>query len=548
MKRKLLTLILTAFGAFGAFAQFTAGNLAVYRYGDGATPLANGTRVPVFVDEYTPSGTFVKTIAIPQTAASGNYGFEGLGLTGAGLFEAEGFPVLSRDGSTFSVIGYNPAQAGEFVIGTLNAAGNWSANTLVIDAIGAPRSAVVEGTSVYFNGYQNGVRYKTLGTATASTRVSTDQNAPRVLTIAATSFGAGPTVADKIFAPIGGNTLASTNLPLTTQTSFTTPLGFPSGTLRNLHQAIVFKSASGRTFLYLIDDNAVASGGTGVPLLRKFRSNSGGSSWVDFKSIELPLNTKSIAGVYTAGTGVKLYFTSYSNPNNAGFSELRSYQDDFVTSAEGDEPARYLTGNTSLIATAAANTTFRGVTMAPGTSVLPVKFTTFNANERNGAIRLNWATASETNSSHFDILRSTTATNFVKIDQVSGKGTTNAAANYSYLDEKPLPGTNYYKLKQVDFNGDSEEFGPVSATIPVAKTDFTIAKQDNNLEVQVYSAMAQSGKIEIIDVNGKINHSQSVQLEKGLNKISISAAKLPNGLNVIVLNTAEGKVAKKIIR
>lgn len=546
MKRKLLTLILTAFGTFSAVAQFTAGNLAVYRYGNGAVAMINGTRVPVFVDEYTPLGTFVKTIAIPQTASGGNYGFEGLGLTGGGAFEAEGFPVLSKDGSVLSVIGYNPAQAGEFVIGTLNTAGIWSANTLVIDAIGAPRSAVVEGTAVYFNGYQNGVRYKTLGTATASTRVSTDQNAPRVLTIAATSFGTGPTVADKIFAPIGSNTLASTNLPLTTQTSFGTPLGFPSGTLKNGHQAIVFKSASGRTFLYIIDDNTTVPG-NGVPLLRKFRSNSAGNSWVDFKSIELPLNTKSIAGVYAAGTGVKLYFTTYSNPNNAGLSELRSYQDDFVTSAEGDEPARYLTGNTSLIATAPANTTFRGVTMAPGTSVLPIKLTTFNANEKNGTIRLNWSTASETNASHYNILRSSTANGFVKIDQVSAKGTTTITTNYSLIDEKPLPGTNYYQLQQVDFDGVSETFGPVSATLPVAKTDFDIAKQGNNLEVHVYSATAQSGKIEIVDINGKINHKQSAQLEKGLNKISISTATLPNGLNVILLNTAEGKVAKKTI-
>lgn len=549
MKKRLLTIFLTAMGAFSAFAQFAPGNLAVYRYGNGVAPMSNGTRVPVFVDEYTPAGVFVKSIAIPQTASGGNYGFEGLGLKGDGTFENEGYPVLSKDGSTFSVIGYHPSQAGEFVIGTLNAAGTWSSNTLVAssDNIGAPRSVVVEGSAVYFSGFQNGVRYKTLGTATGSTRVSTDQNAPRVLTIAATSLGATPTVADKIFAPIGANTLASTNLPLSSQTAFGTPLSFPSNTLRNGHQAIVFKSASGRTFLYIIDDNTLASGGTGIPLLRKFRSNAGGTSWVDFKSVELPLNTKSIAGVYSSSNGVNLYFTTYSNPNNGGASELRRYSDSFLTSNEGDEPARYLTGTTTLIATAPANTTFRGVTMAPGTSVLPVKLTAFNANEKNGAIRLNWSTASEANSSHFDILRSSTVNGFVKIAQVNASGTTGNASNYSFVDEKPLPGLSYYQLKQVDFDGSSELFGPVSATISVPKTDFNIINNGNKVELNIYASKVQQAKIQVVDVNGKVNHKQSTLLEKGYNKVTLPVGKLPSGLNVVVLNTAEGKVAKKAL-
>ena len=118
MKKRLLTIFLTAMGAFSAFAQFAPGNLAVYRYGNGVAPMSNGTRVPVFVDEYTPAGVFVKSIAIPQTASGGNYGFEGLGLKSDGTFENEGYPVLSKDGSTFSVIGYHPSQAGDFVIGT----------------------------------------------------------------------------------------------------------------------------------------------------------------------------------------------------------------------------------------------------------------------------------------------------------------------------------------------------------------------------------------------------------------------------------------------
>lgn len=541
MKRQLLTLVFTALGAFSTFAQFNAGNLAVYRYGNGAAPLTNGVRVPVFVDEYTPAGLFVKTVAIPQTASGNNYGFEGLGLTAGGAFEAEGYPVLSKDGSTLSMIGrLNAGANNEFVIATVNAAGTLTANTKIaaIDNIGSPRSAVVEGAAVYFNGYQNGIRYKALGNDDASIRVSSGQDAPRVLTIAETAYGATPTIATKIFAPIGSTTIPSANLP-TSSVSFTALPNIPGGaSLVNAHQVLAFKSASGRTLIYVLDDNG------GAPLIKKYRSNMGGTDWVEFGNISVPLNTKSIGGVYSRSTGVKLYFTTYANQSAGNASQLYTISNSFTTLAEGDAAAR-LTGSATLIATAPANTTFRGVTMAPGTSVLPVTLTSFNANEKNGVIRLNWRTESETRNAHFEILRSSTGRDFVKIEQVGGKGTISTASNYSFLDEKPLPGVNYYKLRQVDLNGSSEEFGPVSATVALPKTDFVIIKNAVDLELNIYAVKAQHAKIEVIDLNGKVNHKQSASLGRGYNSVALPAGKLPKGLNLIVLKTVEGKVTKK---
>ncbi len=531
MKRKLLTIIFAAFSTLSAWAQFAPGNLAIYRYGDG-TAMTNGNRVAVFVDEYTSSGVFVRTYNIPRTAAGGNYGFEGLGLTASNAFENEGYPVLSKDGTTMSIIGYNPAQTGEFVIGTLNSAGVWTANTLVIDAIGTPRSAVVEGTAVYFNGFQNGVRYKTMGTAVASTRVSTGLDAPRVLTIADTYFSASNNGL-KLFAPNALTSIPNSPLPTTSVTFATTPNVPGAAALTKAHQVAAIKTVNNRTLAYVIDD------ADGAPTLKKYRSNAAGTDWVSFGSIAVPANTRSITAVYNSTTGVKLYLTSYGTGGNN--SKLYTYNDNFTVATEGSVAA--LSGSLTELATAPANTTFRGVTMAPGTNVLPVTLTTFNANEKNGAIRLNWTTASEINASHYNILRSSTASNFQKIDQVSAKG----ASNYNFVDEKPLPGVNYYQLEQVDFNGDKACFGPVTANIPVPKTDFDIAKYGESIELHIYSVKAQNGKIALADVNGKIAYSQSAQLEKGYNKVVVSAGKLSKGLAIISLNTSEGKLAKKTV-
>ena len=532
MKRKLLTIIFTAFGTLSAWAQFATGNLAIYRYGDG-TAMTGGNRVAVFVDEYTPSGSFVRTYTISRTAVGGNYGFEGLGLTASNGFENEGYPVLSKDGTTMSIIGYNPAQTGEFVIGTLNAAGTWTANTLVVDAIGTPRSAVVEGVSVYFNGFQNGVRYKTLGTSAASTRVSTGLDAPRVLNIADTYFSASNNGL-KLFAPNALTSIPNSPLPTTSVTFATVPNVPGAAPLAKAHQVAAIKTANNRTLVYVIDD------ADGAPMLKKYRSNAAGTDWVSFGSIAIPANTRSITALYTSTTGVKLYLTSYGTVGGND-SKLYTYSDNFTVATEGSVAS--ISGSLTELATAPANTTFRGVTMAPGTNVLPVTLTAFNANEKNGSIRLNWTTASEINASHYNIMRSSTASNFQKIDQVSAKG----ASNYSFVDEKPMPGTNYYQLEQIDFNGDKVYFGPVSAAIPVPKTDFDIVKYGDNIELYIYSVKAQNGKIALADVNGKIAYSQSAQLEKGYNKVTVPSGKLSKGLAIISLSTTDGRLAKKTV-
>jgi hypothetical protein len=555
MKKNLLFVMCMATG-ISAFAQFTPGNLAVYRYGNGTDALANGIRVPVFVDEYNPTtGSKVNTIAIPQTASGANYGLEGLGLTTGGTFEAEGFPVLSRDGFTLSIIGHNPEQAGEFVIGTLNAAGTWTANTIVpaADGIGAPRSAVVEGTSVYFNGYQNGVRYKTLGTNTASARVSQEQNAPRVLTIGQTIYGT--TTANKIFAPTGTSSIPQANLP-TTQVIFSidknsTPIvpSIPgSAPLKSAHQVIAFKTASDRTLIYVLDDGYnPATESYALPLIKKYRSNSAGNDWVAFGSITVPANTKSLTGTYDSATGVKLYFTTYGE---IGVSDSKLYMIDnpFTVSTEPNSTAN-LSGTPTLIATAPANTTFRGVTLAPIANPLPVTLTSFDAKESQHTIKLNWATSSEINSSHFDVLKSYDGKEFLKIGEVKAVGISDTHRDYSFVDENPFPGVNYYQLQQFDKNGTTTFYGPKQVTSKVQKTDFSIYASASKAaaDLFVYSTIRQQGKIRILSIGGQVLFDENLALEKGYSKITLPANFIKTGVQVALLNAQSETITKKFI-
>src|SRR2546429_280991 len=75
-----------------AASPFTAGNLVVYRVGDGLSALGSAA-TPVFLDEYTPAGVFVQTIAVPTTTSGSNRA-----LTASGTATSEGLLTRSIDG------------------------------------------------------------------------------------------------------------------------------------------------------------------------------------------------------------------------------------------------------------------------------------------------------------------------------------------------------------------------------------------------------------------------------------------------------------------
>ncbi len=95
---------------------------------------------------------------------------------------------------------------------------------------------------------------------------------------------------------------------------------------------------------------------------------------------------------------------------------------------------------------------------------LPIELLHFSALADDNQVRLQWATASELNNDYFEIFRSTDALNFEPILKLDGVGTSQTINNYTALDKEPFHGINYYKLKQVDFDGTFEYSKTVKVT------------------------------------------------------------------------------------
>jgi hypothetical protein len=86
-------------------------------------------------------------------------------------------------------------------------------------------------------------------------------------------------------------------------------------------------------------------------------------------------------------------------------------------------------------------------------SLLPIEWSDFFAWQEDEAIHLKWTTASERNSSHFEVERSIDGLSFKPIGEKIAKGYSTKTQTYDFIDNQPIVGQNYYRIKQVDHDG-----------------------------------------------------------------------------------------------
>lgn len=98
-------------------------------------------------------------------------------------------------------------------------------------------------------------------------------------------------------------------------------------------------------------------------------------------------------------------------------------------------------------------------------SIVPVQLLYFRGKAEKERVRLQWATASESNSDYFQIERSTDLREFTSLGRLTSAGDSKQLIEYSFLDEAPLPGVNYYRLKQVDKDR-ATEYSKIIAVSP----------------------------------------------------------------------------------
>lgn len=180
-------------------------------------------------------------------------------------------------------------------------------------------------------------------------------------------------------------------------------------------------------------------------------------------------------------------------------------------------------------------------------NTLPIQLSSFTAQAIDKTILLNWETLSETNNSSFEIERSIDGKSFTKIGSKEGSGTTTALTKYRFVDENPLPGTNYYRLKQIDFDGKSEISAVRSATSNIPFATLSVLQSASAVTAQVISPVKEKAKLSLFDISGKVLAQQDVFLERGLNQFDFSQ-NLVSGIYFFKLTSASNQVNTKFVK
>jgi Secretion system C-terminal sorting domain len=109
-------------------------------------------------------------------------------------------------------------------------------------------------------------------------------------------------------------------------------------------------------------------------------------------------------------------------------------------------------------------------------AALPITLTSFNAIKVGSAVLLIWETASEQENDFFTVERSFDGIQFLPIAYVQGAGNSTTVTNYSFQDDAPASGINFYRLKQTDFDKET-------SYSQIEVVDF---KLSNSVEIKVY--------------------------------------------------------------
>lgn len=176
----------------------------------------------------------------------------------------------------------------------------------------------------------------------------------------------------------------------------------------------------------------------------------------------------------------------------------------------------------------------------------PVEFINFKAQQKGNSVGLDWSTAQEINNSYYEVQRSANGnTNWDKISTVNGAGNSQVLRSYSAIDASPLSGINYYRIKQVDYDGHFKYSSTVTVKTNIAKIGVSVLVNPfrNNLIVNFAGTSSQVVSAKLIDMTGKQVAVEKWSVTPGTVRQSFSnISGLQQGLYILTIRNDSGEI------
>lgn len=185
-------------------------------------------------------------------------------------------------------------------------------------------------------------------------------------------------------------------------------------------------------------------------------------------------------------------------------------------------------------------------------SPLPIELLSFNATPDGSRVRVEWTTATELNNDYFTVERSVDGEKFSVAGNVPGAGNSFQQQSYQYLDEFPLTGVSYYRLRQTDIDG-TFSFSPIKRVeISAAVAGLLVSPnpvEDGALKFRARGLRAgEEAEIRLIDLNGRNLGALMVQADAaGTIEGTVDVKGTGPGLYLLQMHAASFRSTEKVV-
>ena len=170
---------------------------------------------------------------------------------------------------------------------------------------------------------------------------------------------------------------------------------------------------------------------------------------------------------------------------------------------------------------------------------LPIELTAFNTNCTEVGTEINWQTTTEHNSASFDVEKSRDGNNWSLLESIQAAGNSTTLVDYSVVDSEKATDVVYYQLNQIDQDGASKIYGPISANCNEEEV-FTAHVYPNPTKdlftLELSNNTTQNVSIQLIGTDGKVVYQTTCLVEAGSTIFPLSSAHLKTGIYTLQVN------------
>ena len=253
------------------------------------------------------------------------------------------------------------------------------------------------------------------------------------------------------------------------------------------------------------------------------------------------LYVKNVSGLSAADDN---HFSALKRNNTSTYADWNTFDSSTDIPNQGSAGRIYNAGNG--YAQKTGFTSFSQLAIGRGIFTLPVELLSFDAEYNGATVDINWYTASEINNDYFDLERSSDGIDFNSIARLYGAGHSSLIQEYYYEDTQPVYGVSYYRLKQVDYDGQTSYSDPVAIQI----TDEDLSKfwfdtDNSNINI-ILSKDETDAVLQITDLQGKVVYIEKLCAGQQQYIINVNANSVDKGIYIMSLKTSKAVQSKRV--